>query len=178
HLLRGQGGTAHAMGPASAGNRVFLLDATVVADPVTTDWLGETLALRAYAGRTDPTGAALPAVIELPPDLPLAPVHLSTLRNPASGDIALAWMRCSRADADSWTLIEAPLDYAPEAYAVTIFDGITPVRTITVSAPTASYPATSQTADFGSLPSSFTFTVAQVSPTLGPGLIAEGAFHA
>ncbi|MEO8883103.1 MAG: glycoside hydrolase/phage tail family protein, partial [Devosia sp.] len=42
HLLRGQGGTAHAMGPASAGNRVFLLDATVVADPVTTDWLGET----------------------------------------------------------------------------------------------------------------------------------------
>ena len=166
--------------PLPAGNQVLLLDDTVIADPVTNDWLGETLALRTYAGGNDPTGTPLaPAVVDLlPPDLPLAPVHLSALRDPVSHDVALVWVRCSRADTDSWTLIEAPLDYAPEAYAVTIFNGITPVRTVTCPTPAATYSATDQTADFGSLPSSFTFTVAQISPTLGPGLVAEGAFNA
>jgi len=166
------------MGPASAGNRVLLLDDTVIVDPVTTDWLGETLALRVYAGRSDPTGTPFSAVIDLLPDQPLPPVHLSARRDSVSGDIALGWVRCSRADTDSWTLIEAPLDYTPEAYSVTIFNGATPVRTIAASSPTAAYPAAGQTADFGGLPSSFTFTVAQVSPILGPGLVAEGAFHA
>ena len=177
-LLRGQGGTVHAIGPAAAGNRVIVLDDTIIADPVTIDWLGETLALRAYAGRADPTGTSLSAIIDLPPDLPLAPVHLSAIRDPVTGNIAFAWVRCSRADTDSWTLIEAPLDYSPEAYSVTVFNGLTAVRTITASAPAAAYAAADQTADFGSPPTSFTFTVAQVSPILGPGLAAEGDFHA
>jgi hypothetical protein len=42
--------------------------------------------------------------------------------------------------------------------------------------PAAVYAAADQIADFGSLPAAFTFTVAQVSPILGPGLAAEGAF--
>ena len=75
-------------------------------------------------------------------------------------------------------MVEAPLDFAPEAYVVTIFSGLTAVRTITASGPAATYPSAAQVADFGAAPASFTFTIAQLSPVLGPGLAAEGAFHA
>ena len=97
HLLRGQGGTGPAIGPASAGNRVVVLDNAPVADAVPVDWLGNTVTLRAYAGRTDPVGATFSAVIDLAPELPLPPVHLSALRDPASGDIALGWARAAAA---------------------------------------------------------------------------------
>ncbi|HTJ58202.1 MAG TPA: glycoside hydrolase TIM-barrel-like domain-containing protein, partial [Devosiaceae bacterium] len=177
HLLRGQGGTGHAIGPAATGNRVLVLDQAVVVEIVTADWLGETVSLRAYAGRTDPTGTELDAAIDLPPDLPLAPVHLSACRNPVSGDIALAWVRCSRGNSDSWAVLGAPLDVSPEAYVVTIL-GTAPVRTISTSAPAVNYASADQIADFGSLPASFSFTIAQVSPVLGPGLTAQGVFNA
>jgi hypothetical protein len=176
HLLRGQGGTGAAMGAAAAGNRVMVLDGAVATDPVPIDWLGTTLALHVFGGRTDPTGTPLTAAIGLAPALPLAPVHLAARRDPASGDVALSWVRCSRGDTGSWTATEVPLDATPEAYAVTILAGPTPVRTISAQAPSAVYAAADQIADFGSLPAAFTFTVAQLSPTLGPGLGAEGAF--
>jgi hypothetical protein len=178
HLLRGEGGTVHAIGPAAAGNRVLVLDNAVVADSVSPDWLGETLTLRAYAGRADPVGTTFTAGIDLAPDLPLAPVHLRALRDAVSGDIALSWVRCSRSDTDSWSLLEAPLDFSPEAYTLTIFNGPTPVRTIATGSPAAAYAMSQQTADFGGPPSGFTFTVAQLSAALGAGLAAQGAFHA
>ncbi|MDR3475181.1 MAG: glycoside hydrolase/phage tail family protein [Devosia sp.] len=178
HLLRGQAGTVHAVGPAATGNRLMVLDNAMVGAVVSPDWLGETLTLRAYAGRTDPTGTTFAAGIDLSPDLPLAPVHLGACRDAVTGDIALSWVRCSRSDTDSWTLSEAPLDFSPEAYTLTIFNGITPVRTIAATAPASTYSGSQQTADFGGLPTSFTFTVAQLSPSLGAGLTAQGAFNA
>jgi hypothetical protein len=178
HLLRGQGGTVHAIGPASAGNAVIVLDAAVAADPVPVDWLGETLPLRSYAGSTDPTGTELSASIDLPPALPLAPVHLSAIRDPGTGDVTLGWIRCSRSDTDSWATTDAPFDVVPEAYAVTILDGLTPVRVVSAATPEATYSSAEQTADFGGLPANFAFTVAQLSPTLGPGLAATGEFDA
>jgi len=177
-LLRGQGGTTHAMGPASAGNRVVVLDGTPSFEPAAADWLGETITLHAYAGRNDPTGAEFSVDVGLPPELPLAPVHLSANRDGATGDVTLGWCRCSRADSDSWNVAEAPLEYLPELYQVVVFNGSTAVRTLSASSPTALYAAAQQTADFGSPPSSFTFTVAQVSSSFGPGLTATGAFHA
>jgi hypothetical protein len=178
HLLRGQGGTVHAVGSAAAGNPVMVLDSGAEAAPVPSDWLGQTLDLRAYAGRTDAVGAAFAAPVDLAPALPLAPVHLSARRDSQSGDVTLSWVRCSRSDTDSWATTEAPLDLSPEAYAVTILDGGgTAIRSLSTANPAATYTAADQTADFGSLPPSFAFTVAQVSPTLGPGLAATGAFH-
>jgi hypothetical protein len=178
HLLRGQGGTVHAVGSAAAGNPVMVLDAGADAVPVPTDWFGQTLDLRAYAGRTDAVGTAVSAPVDLAPALPLAPVHLAASRDAASGDITLSWIRCSRSDTDSWATTDAPLDVTPEAYAVTILDGTTAVRSLAAASPAVTYAAAEQTADFGSLPVGFGFTVAQVSPTLGPGLAATGAFHA
>ena len=178
HLLRGQAGTGHAVGPSAAGNRVVVLDNAVVADAVPVDWLGDTLTLRAYAGRTDPTGATFSALVDASPALPLPPVHLRAIRDAVSHDIGLSWVRCSRSDADSWNLVEAPLDFAPETYSIAISDGTAVVRTIAAAAPAATYGSAEQIIDFGSLPATFNFTVCQLSATLGPGLAAEGAFHA
>ena len=49
-LLRGQMWTGHAIGPASVGNRVMVLDDLPLSEALPAGWLGETIALRAYAG--------------------------------------------------------------------------------------------------------------------------------
>ncbi len=96
-LLRGQDGTDHAVGGASAGNRVLLLDARAASLPVPPAWLGAQAELRSFAGPTDGEGVAATAGIGLAPMLPLRPVHLRAERL-AGGDIALGWVRRSRAD--------------------------------------------------------------------------------
>lgn len=176
-LLRGQMGTGDAVGAAAAGSRVVVLDERPLLLSVPPQWLGETRALRAYAGPSDPAGVGFSADLGLGPILPLAPVHLSAQRK-AGGDIGLGWIRRSRADTESWALSEAPLDHFPEAYALTILDGAVPVRTIETAAPGVTYAAAEQTADFGSLPATFTFRVAQVSPVFGAGHAKEGTFNA
>lgn len=176
-LLRGLGGTDVAMGPSAAGNRLVVLDGNVALLPVEPDWLGGELALRAFAGRHDGTGAAVTAELPLAPVLPLPPVHLRAVRG-AGGDIALGWVRRSRADAGSWAVGEVPLEHAPEAYRVTVLSGGVAVRTIEVSSPAAAYAAAAQLADFGALPAAFDFTVAQLSPVFGAGHAGGASFHA
>jgi hypothetical protein len=174
-LLRGQGGTA--VGSAAAGARVVVLDEAVAVLSVEAGWVGDTLALRAFAGRRDAEGTAFAGEVGLGPLSPLAPAHLRAVRDGA-GDVTLGWVRRSRADAGSWAALEVGLDYAPEAYRVTIFDGATPVREIEVSTPAASYPASEQVADFGELPAGFDFAVSQLGAEFGPGAAATGAFNA
>jgi hypothetical protein len=175
-LLRGQGGTDHAIGPASVGNRVLLLDSRAVFEPVDAAWLGETAELLCFAGPTDAAGVAAEASIGLAPMLPLAPVHLRAVAD--GTDIALSWVRRSRADTDSWATEDAPLDCAPEAYQVEIYDGVTLKRTLDVSAPAATYTAAQQTTDFGGPATAFTFRVAQLSALYGPGHPTTGDFNA
>jgi hypothetical protein len=109
--------------------------------------------------------------------LPLAPVHLRGERGAGSNDVALSWVRRSRADTDNWAVNEAPLEHQPEAYAVTILDGPDEVRIIEAGAPGAVYTAAQQVADFGAPPPAFAFRVAQKSPVLGTGHAAEGQFN-
>ncbi|WP_423068486.1 baseplate multidomain protein megatron [Devosia sp. CN2-171] len=176
-LLRGLGGSDVAMGPAATGNRLVVLDGNVALLPVEADWLGGELTLRAFAGRLDGTGAAVAATLSLGPVLPLPPVHLRAVRE-AGGDIALGWVRRSRADAGAWAMAEVPLEHVPEGYRVTIFDGGDAVRTIEVAAPVATYTAAAQLADFGALPAAFDFTVAQLSPVFGAGHAGAATFNA
>ncbi len=176
-LLRGQGGSDFAIGPCAPGNRALVLDGRASLLPIPGAWLGTTAELRSFAGPADAQGELELVPIGLGPVLPLAPVHLRAVRG-AGGDIALSWVRRSRSDTDSWAGEDAPLDVAPEAYRVTILDAGTPVRTIEAGSPAATYTAAAQTADFGSLPSGFDFTVAQLSPLYGPGHAAAGRFDA
>ncbi len=156
---------------------MVVLDEAVAVLPVEPGWVGDMLALRAFAGRRDAEGTAFAAEVELGPLVPLAPGHLRAVRD-GLGDVALGWVRRSRADAGSWAAVEVGLDYAPEAYRVTIFDGAAPVREFEVSAPSASYPAASQVADFGVLPAGFDYAVSQLGAEFGPGAAATGEFSA
>lgn len=175
HLLRGMEGSAS--GAAATGNRVFVPDGRAVSVPVDGAWLNTVLDLRAFAGRSDLTGQALSVELALGPVLPLAPLDLGAVRNSA-GDVTFTWTRRSRADPNGTGAGVPPLDYVPESYRVTVRNGASVVRTIAVSGPMATYPAAQQVADFGVLPNSFTFEVAQVSAGFGPGHRAEGVFHA
>lgn len=176
-LLRGREGTDHAIGPASAGNRVVLLDGRPVAQPVPTAWLGTARSLRAYAGTADEVGQDLVLDLDLAPSLPLAPVHLIAERL-SGGDVRLGWVRRSRADPDNWALEEAPHELVPEAYRLRILNGAAVLRSVTCATPAATYAAAEQLADFGLLPSGFDFEVTQLSPVLGAGHAARGRFEA
>jgi hypothetical protein len=175
-LLRGQGGTDHTIGTAAAGNRVMVLDRRVETQAIDPAWLGETVELLCFAGPADAVGVTTDADIGVDAVLPLTPVHLAAEAD--GGDIALNWMRRSRADTDSWATEDAPLDWAPEAHRVEIYDGITLKRTIDVAAAAATYTAAQQVADFGGPAASFTWRVAQVSALYGPGHWATGDFNA
>jgi len=177
-LLRGQMGTDFAIGAISAGNRVVVLDTDVTMLAAPAAWLGTTVDVRSFAGSLDAEGALQELEISLDPALPLSPCHLTATRGAGSNDIALSWVRRSRADSDSWTPDDAPLDYSPEAYRLAIYNGASLVRTIDTSAPSASYTEAEQTADFGSPPSSFAYKVAQKSAVYGPGHWASASFTA
>jgi GTA TIM-barrel-like domain/Putative phage tail protein/Terminase large subunit, T4likevirus-type, N-terminal len=177
-LLRGQMGTDHAIGTTSSGNRVVVLDNDATVVPLPATWLGTTVDVRSFAGRADAVGTLSEVATTLAPILPLAPCHLRAVRAAGSNDIALTWVRRSRADADSWTPDDAPLDCVPEAYRLTIHNGVTLVRTMDSLSPGASYTSAQQTADFGAPPSTFTYKVAQKSPVYGPGNVATAAFAA
>jgi hypothetical protein len=173
-LLRGLDGTG--VTTAAPGQSVMVLDARTATVPVEAGWLGESRAFRIHAGPGDAEGMALVVATAAGPALPLAPVHLRAVRD-GSGDISISWVRRSRADADGWGVADAPLEHAPELYRVTILSGSTPMRVFDVSTPAAAYGAALQLADFGAPPTSFDFTVAQVSPVLGAGHAAQGEFH-
>ena len=177
HLLRGRWGTDVALGAADAGNRVLLLDGRAMLLTVPAAWLDTTVALRSYAGAADVDGTPASVEIGLDPVLPLPLVHLTALRVGGS-DIAFSWIRRSRADADSWAGDDAPLDFVPEAYRLTILSGGTPVRTIDSIAAAATYTSAQQTADFGAPPSSFDYSVAQLSAVYGAGHAATATFTA
>ena len=100
--------------------------------------------------------------------LPLSPVHFRAERL-ENNDIALSWIRRTRIDGDLWEVEDVPLAEDSEEYVLTIFEGETTVRTLSIDAPNALYEHAQQISDFGSLPESFTASIAQISATEGPG---------
>lgn len=171
-LLRRQGGSDHATGPASTGQPVMVLDGHVGTSRVPSEWLGSAVNLRCYAGRTDAEGVLAEADASIDPVLPLRPVHLAANRLD-NGDIVLRWVRRSRADADSWATEDAPLEHQPEAYSVTIHDGPMLARSIEAADPEVVYSLAEQTADFGGPATGFVWKVAQRSAVYGTGHWAE-----
>lgn len=177
NLLRGLEATWNGTATISAGRQLMLLDEKTTSFDVNEELLGGSFDLLAYAGSSDPSGTKLSVSVDLSPVLPLAPVHLIATRDAASGDVTVSWVRRARRNGNSWVGAEIPLDLLPESYRLEIYDGAVLKRTISVASPEAIYSNSQQMADFGSLPPSFTFTVAQISPVYGVGHVAQGAFY-
>ncbi|SDB31637.1 baseplate multidomain protein megatron [Bauldia litoralis] len=179
-LLRGQGGTGDvAAAGHEVGARFVLLDGAIE----TLD-LGEAESGLGLTARCGAAGAVYDpddfVDITLTPARRglacLPPVHLDAERDPATGDVAIGWIRQTRIGGDAWEQVEVPLGETSEAYRVEILDAGVPVRAIAVGAPEAAYSAAEQAADFGAPPASLHIRVSQVSPTEGPGRATEGVF--
>lgn len=173
-LLRGQAGTEDLIADTlAAGARFVLLDAAVTR-------LDMTLADFAipYRWRIGPADRDIghPDYVERVEAFagrqlkPLAPVHLAGRRS--GGDVRLSWVRRTRSDGDPWEMAEVPLGEAEERYRIEILAGAAVVRTLTTTAPTATYTAADQVADFGTPPSTVTVRIAQMSAVAGAGIPA------
>jgi hypothetical protein len=154
-----------------ATREVFLLLSEAEAAAVELSAVGTDLSFKAVtSGRTEAGAFA----IDLEPfagvsKKPYAPTHLTELLDTGSGDWTLAWTRRSRIGA-TWTGgTSIPLGEASEEYEVDIMDGVTVVRTITVSSPTTTYTAAQQTTDFGAPQTSLDWHVYQISDAVGRG---------
>jgi hypothetical protein len=107
---------------------------------------------------------------------PLAPTDPFDVRD-GSGNVTGYFSRQSRLTG-GLTPVEAlalgrPIGEASESYIVEILDGADVVRTISTTAESFPYSAADQTTDFGSLQTSFTRRIRQVSATVGPGYALE-----
>jgi hypothetical protein len=180
-LLRGQLGTEFALGsPTSVGAPfVVLTDALVQS--------GMPLSARALplAWRWGPLGR--------PPDdpsftgatlafrgvglRPYAPAQARMVRV-ESGDLRLTWIRRTRIDGDPWEQVEVPLAEEAEAYALDVLSGSAVVRTFETTAPTVTYTAAHQAADFGGPVTSLSVAIHQLSATYGRGAALRATLYA
>ena len=145
-LLRGQGGTEHAMRtPVVAGARFVLLDGALARIDMTEDEVG-----LAFNWRCGPASRDLgsPSYVQLAHTFhgeglkPLSPVHIRGTRT--GGDLNLAWMRRTRIGGDSWDSIDVPLGETQERYEIDILDGTTVKRTLIATRPAPSTPPPSR----------------------------------
>ena len=119
-LWRGRGGTEYAVDGHEAGEDFVLLDDAVLTVPVAA---GERARFAAIgAGDEDPVIAAAPPGLRSVQ--PFAPVHLAATWTMA-GDLALSWVRRSRAGYAWLDYADVPLAEDSESYAVEIAAGET-----------------------------------------------------
>ena len=176
-FLRGRQGSGHAMrAPHPAGARIVKLDRRLARANVGAHEWGEAVDFVAPPSGSLPTSnrAATAAVI-LPHAAarPWAPAHLRAVRDDASGDVAITWVRCARIGGESWGAGEPPIGFSLERYRLEILDGGDPIRTETIDLLSFSYSAAAQTADFGALPGSLHIRVAQLGESGATGLNIE-----
>ncbi|MCI5048700.1 MAG: glycoside hydrolase/phage tail family protein [Aquisalinus sp.] len=172
-LLRGLNGTEEeaALG-AVPGARVVILDDALTSLPLDLDTLGLDVTHLAAPAGDDPSGFTAVSQTRSFAGLglrPLAPVHLKVRR--VAGGVQLGWTRRTRQGGDNWALPDVPLAETQERYELKLYDGDAVVRTQTLSSTAYLYTDSDIQADFGmaALPPEFSFTVAQISDTFGPG---------
>lgn len=170
-FVRGLGGSeAAASRLLPAGSRVVVLDGSAVTLTRELSDIGRTLRYRIGPARHDVGDATMVEVgaeVTGPALMPLSPVRPRARRTEAG--IALSWLRRTRIDGDSWELTEVPLGEENERYELCILDGDAVIHAEIVNEPGWIYPAAQELADFGAAQPELTFSVAQISATVGRG---------
>jgi Gene Transfer Agent (GTA)-like protein/putative tail protein len=173
-LLRGQRGAEDAIGnPTSAGARVVVLDAALRALSISEVDLGLPWNWRIGPASAAPSDVIMQAESFTPNGrglVPFAPCQLR-IRLEANGDLALRWLRRSRAlSADSWVLADAPMIEAAESYDLEILNGNSVVRTVSsLTNTTFTYSTVMQNADFSGPVTSLSVRLYQIG-ALGRGV--------
>ena len=173
-LLRGQAGTEPAIAASlPAGARFVLLDEAVEVVSLSRNQIGLAFDWRYGPANRDLGDASYSSATHAFSGVglrPLSPVHIRGRRS--GGDLALTWVRRTRIGGDSWVATEVPLAEESERYEIDILSGVTVVRTLASAAPSATYTAAQQTADFGAPQAALTIRVFQLG-ALGRGTRRE-----
>lgn len=171
-LLRGQAGTDATFGSAiPAGSTFVLLNSALTPLALTSAETRLPLNWRygpSSRGIGDATYAAASHTYQALGLRPLSPVHPKAQRA-ANGDLTVTWIRRTRIGGDTWDLPDVPLSEDTERYEAAILSGPTIKRTLTLTSPVLTYPASDQITDFGSLQPTLTLRLAQLSGTSAPG---------
>lgn len=176
-LLRGRRGTEAAMASHATGDR-FVLLTTAALQRIAQDTadIGKTRLYKCVTSGGQLSGVVAQSFQNEGAALkPYAPVHLGGGRE-ADGALALSWVRRTRLSGEWRDNVDAPVSEASESYEVEIysagFAGV--LRTITgLSAPSVTYSAAQQVADFGGVQSSVCVRVYQLSAIVGRGYPAS-----
>lgn len=176
-LLRGQGGSEDAfdgIAAIPAGAPFVLLDDRLMTLPIARDDLGRDITLRVGPAVEPYTSLAHVDVVATPMARglrPWSPAQLRAVVDPATGDLAVSWIRRSRAPgADTWAAVEVPFAETAEAYRLGVSRTGTPVVTIDTASPAWVWPHADRLAALGPSPGEIEITVAERSPELGPGI--------
>lgn len=174
-LLRGRLGTEHAIRPTLAiGAPVVLLDGAIEKIDGRISERGANRFYRygpASLAASDPSWQQLTFAARAAGLMPWSPVHVTGSRS--AGDLAIRWTRRTRFGGVWADGVDVPLNEETERYEVDILNGVTVVRTLSLTAPQATYTAAQQTADFGAPQPSITVRVFQISATVGRGYPAD-----
>jgi Putative phage tail protein len=171
-LLRGRVGTEWAMGLHTAGDTFVFLSATSTSiEPINVSDIGGTLYFEAhlsnaFASVPGPVTQVTPAVACVKP---LSPALF--VANPGSAaavlDVSVSWTRRARVNGEWLDGTDVPLDEATESYLLTILNGATVIRTLTVpgtgDGATYVYPAATIATDGFTAGNTISFTAQQNS---------------
>jgi len=169
-LLRGRLGTDWAMGNHAAGDRFVLLNGAPAYIEMPDNLFGLPREYKAVSvGDTLGNTGSLDFNYSARALKPLSPVHIGGTRD-GSGNLSISWKRRTRGGGQWRDGADAPLNETNERYDVDILDGSVVVRTISnIPSPTTIYTAANQTTDFGSIQSSITCRIFQLSDMVGRG---------
>lgn len=172
NLLRGMFGTEWAMGTHVAGDKIVLLSTTAI------QWLAFTAVdeTKPFLGITSDrdldTGTQADFTYEGVNLTPLSPVYLNGNRHPSTNDWTLTWLRRFRYSLQFADTIGTPADEDTASFEIDVFSDntyATVLRTIAVTASTATYTSAQQVTDFGSNQSTLYLEVYAISATVGRG---------
>lgn len=179
-LLRGQLGTEHLLlttTPAPVGSPVIILDNSL--EQSTLSIANKGIAINYKYGPSNDSYDAVTYkdkayTVEAVGLKPYAPVHITGGKIGTTNDIKITWIRRTRLPdtGDDWELPDVPLGEETEIYDVDVMNGAgtTVVRTFTgLTSPEVIYTTAMQTADFGSVQSSYNVQVFQRSAYVGRG---------
>lgn len=175
NIIRGRRGTESATASHVLGERfVMLKTASVNFMPLTISDRNRSYQYRAPSLNQDVS--AVPSTL-FTPQLrtlqPLAPTHVTGARDDVSGDLTIGWKRRARLEAEWHDYIEVPLDEDAELYDIEIMNGLTVVRSFLGNTSTSVvYSGADQTTDFGSLQTSVSVKIYQLSGRYGRGVAA------
>lgn len=174
-LLRGQRGTdVDTATTVLPGSRFVLLNASVVPVSMAVDDVAVAANWRIGPASRDIGDGSYLAVAHTFRGVglrPLRPVHVRAERQ-STGDISLRWLRRTRKGGDNWDAVDVPLAEDSETYRIEVLPHATAsaaVRTILTSEQGIAYTAAQQAIDFGTLPATVTFKIAQMSRAVGAG---------